>query len=369
MQAVPVRPHPSETWRWVAHLLIISALGMATWAALPPARPRSEPPTPDMPVLVGPPASSDPTWRTVRAPLRTTVVRDPDPLSLSASVGGVPGEATPSLNAAPPGSEPVGAVVSLWDTPVWVERKSKAEVIDRVPRLAILETLGPARDGRIPVRLGGLDQLAGIKAWVDTAAVASARSLAAPRPWDRPFAFGDSSLRLRIPYRTQVDGSPAAGANCGPASLGMILDSFGINVATDTLRSRAHRYQGTSGPDTGFLLEVIENVAETYGLEGMNLLQDRRYRRWTLDDVRRHLRAGHPVIPQLRYRLMPGREWAAVNYDHYVVLTGFDGDDFFVNDPIPWRGEGQGRISVAQLLRAWSNSDAPMAALALAGPR
>ena len=58
-----------------------------------------------------------------------------------------------------------------------------------------------------------------------------------------------------------------------------------------------------------------------------------------------------------------------MNYDHQLVLTGVDGDDFFFNDPIPWSGRGQGRITAAQLLRAWQNSDAPMAAVALAGPR
>lgn len=66
---------------------------------------------------------------------------------------------------------------------------------------------------------------------------------------------------------------------------------------------------------------------------------------------------------------MPGREWASVNYDHYLVLTGVDGDDFLFNDPIPLSGKGQGRMTAAQLLRAWENSDAPMAALAVADPR
>jgi hypothetical protein len=67
--------------------------------------------------------------------------------------------------------------------------------------------------------------------------------------------------------------------------------------------------------------------------------------------------------------MMPGREWAGVNYDHFLVLTGVDGEDFLFNDPIPWSGKGQGRITAAQLMRAWSNSDAPMAALAIADPR
>ena len=264
---------------------------------------------------------------------------------------------------------PLETLVSTREATVWSGTDRGAAALTSVPRLAFFDPLGPAENGRVPVSLGSSDPAGGIRAWVDAAALAAAGPLTGPRPWDRPFAFGEDRVRLRMPYRTQLDGSPAAGANCGPASLGMILDSFGINVATDRLRSQAHRFQGTSGPSTGFLLEVIQRVAETYGLEGQGLMEGQRYRRWTLDDVRRHLRAGHPVIPQLRYRLMPGREWAAVNYDHYLVLTGVDGDDFLFNDPIPSGGQGLERITASQLLRAWRNSDAPMAALAIASPR
>ena len=252
----------------------------------------------------------------------------------------------------------------FWDT-VWSGPDRDAPARATVPRRAILEGLGSLRDGRVAVRLGTEGSL--LRAWVDADFVSALLNV--PRPWERPYTYGVRSVGMDVPYRTQLDGSAAAGANCGPASLGMVLDAFGISVPTDRLRSQANRFQGTSGPNTGFLLEVLQSVAETYGLEGQGMLEGRRYRRWTLDAVREHLRAGHLVIPQLRYRLMPGREWAGVNYDHYLVLTGVDGDDFLFNDPIPWSGRGQGRITAAQLLRARQNSDAPMAAVALAGPR
>ena len=103
----------------------------------------------------------------------------------------------------------------------------------------------------------------------------------------------DAPALATVPRRAILEG------------LGMVLDAFGISVPTDRPRAQAHRFQGTSGPDTGFLLEVLQSVAETYGLEGQDLIEERRYRRWTLDEVREHLRAGHLVIPQLRYRLCP----------------------------------------------------------------
>lgn len=274
----------------------------------------------------------------------------------------------PAMDVAPLDA-PLEAVVSTREATLWSGLDADATALARVPRLALLDSLGPVQNGRVPVRLGSGEQGTDVTAWLDAAAAVAAAPLSGPRPWDRPFAFGERHFRMSVPYRTQLDGSAAAGANCGPASLGMILDAFGIRVATGELRNQTHRFQGTSGSWTGFALEHLQRVAETYGLEGQGLMERGRYRRWTLDDLRRHLRAGHPVIPQLRYRLLPGRGWAAVNYDHYLVLTGVDGDDFLFNDPIPLAGQGQGRISASELIRAWMNSDAPGAALAIAAPR
>jgi hypothetical protein len=103
-------------------------------------------------------------------------------------------------------------------------------------------------------------------------------------------------------------------------------------------------------------------------LQGLDLMENGRYRRWTLDDVRAHLRAGHPVIPELRYRMMPGREWLWIGTDHYVVITGMVGDDFVINDPIAMDGHGERIISAASLQRAWMSSDFPGAAVAIARP-
>ena len=63
--------------------------------------------------------------------------------------------------------------------------------------------------------------------------------------------------KLSIPWRTQLDGSAYAGSNCGPGSLGMILDGFGIGKSTYDLRYRSHTYQGTWGSYTGTALENL----------------------------------------------------------------------------------------------------------------
>jgi hypothetical protein len=51
------------------------------------------------------------------------------------------------------------------------------------------------------------------------------------------------------------------------------------------------------------------------------------------------------VIPQLRYRMMPGRGWTWTSTDHYVVISGLVGDDFIIDDPIPDGGKGERLIS------------------------
>src|SRR3954471_13432460 len=83
------------------------------------------------------------------------------------------------------------------------------------------------------------------------AGLAVSASVAEPEP--APLALGP----VVVPWRTQLDGSRFAGANCGPASLGMVLDAFGTAKGTDDLRYRSHTYQGTWGSYTGTGLEHL----------------------------------------------------------------------------------------------------------------
>ncbi|MCC7368747.1 MAG: C39 family peptidase [Chloroflexi bacterium] len=370
MQAIRTRTQPT-TGHLARHALVLVTLAVTAWTAIPAPTPDTPPALRSAIVWPGVPAAPPVEWAPVRRPVVTRIT----PADLPADVAEPGSEQVADAPELPPevvddgATTLAGPLVSVRDVALRDDGHPDSTVLAQVPRLSVLEAAGPIRDGRIPVRLGLPGGLDTILAWVDASAVQAGPTQGLLRPWDGPFAFGAAQVALSVPYRTQLDGSAAAGANCGPASIGMILQAYGITVPTARLREQAHRFQGTSGPDTGFLLEALEGVVESYGLEGQGLLENRRYRRWTLDEVRTHLRAGHPVIPQLRYRLMPGREWAAVTYDHYLVLTGVDGDDFLFSDPVPWSGRGEGRITAAQLLRAWSNSDAPLAALAVADAR
>jgi uncharacterized protein YvpB len=176
--------------------------------------------------------------------------------------------------------------------------------------------------------------------------------------------------RLAVPYRSQLDGNPYQDADCGPTSMAMVLEYYGRRVPTRDLRAIVNQLQGTAGVfDAGSTIESLAEVAQRNGLRPLDLAADGKLRRWSLDDVRRQLDAGRPIVPQLWYRGLPDRANRPYDGDHYVVLTGYGPDEVVYNDPIDKDGPGANRrMSWAQLDRAWRNSDFPYAAFAIAEP-
>lgn len=178
-------------------------------------------------------------------------------------------------------------------------------------------------------------------------------------------AFG-----LAVPFRTQKDGSIYAGANCGPAALGMVLDAFGISGATnDDLRYATHAYQGTLGRRGGTALQHMARVAEDHGLVALGLYDGDDFAAWSVSDVERALRAGRPVIALVKYRALPGNEGSPVRYDHYIVLYGVHGGGLVYHDPAqPTVAKGAGRwISGERLELAMRSASVPGQAVAFDG--
>jgi hypothetical protein len=173
---------------------------------------------------------------------------------------------------------------------------------------------------------------------------------------------------LKVPYRSQLDGTPWAAANCGPTSVSMILEAHGVRENPTDVRHDVMTLQGTPNcTECGSFIESLAGATEQHGLKTLGLTgDDGKLRRWSLDDVRAALRAGHPVLPQVMYRQLPGREDVPYWGDHYIVVTGIAGDFFLYNDPID-DGPGYGRLIHAdQLRRAMAASDFPFAAFATA---
>lgn len=180
-------------------------------------------------------------------------------------------------------------------------------------------------------------------------------------------------FRLVVPFRTQKDGSPWQGSNCGPATLGMILEGYGIaGQSTDDLRFRAHTYQGTVGWRTGTALEHVAHVAEDFGVRTFGLYgSDGAFRYWQISDIVSELREGHPVMPLIRLYLLPGYEGMSTRWGHYILLTGLAPDGFYFSDSLktdPTAGTS-GVITEHQLAAAIAGSQIPGQAVAFAGPR
>ncbi|HYU21355.1 MAG TPA: C39 family peptidase [Chloroflexota bacterium] len=172
---------------------------------------------------------------------------------------------------------------------------------------------------------------------------------------------------LRVPYQSQLDDSPYADANCGPTSVAMALEAFGLPERTSSLRSAALAEQGTPDCDEcGVDIEHLASVARASGLSVYGLRgEDEDLRSWSLDDVRAQLRAGRVIIAEVRYRLLPGRATSPYWDDHYIVLSGILADRFIYNDSIDADGTGYGRlISAEGLQRAMAASNVPNAAFA-----
>jgi hypothetical protein len=179
-------------------------------------------------------------------------------------------------------------------------------------------------------------------------------------------------FRLIVPFRTQKDGSRWQGSNCGPATLGMLLDGFGMTgQETDDLRFRAHTYQGTVGMRTGTALQHVAHVAEDFGLAAIGLSgTESEFHHWTVGEIADELRRGHPVMPLVRLYLVPGYEGMAPRWGHYILITGIAPNGFYFSDPLktdPVAGV-TGLISPQQLERAIEGSHIPGQATAFAGP-
>jgi hypothetical protein len=174
---------------------------------------------------------------------------------------------------------------------------------------------------------------------------------------------------LTVPYRTQLDGSSYADANCGPASVAMALDAIGKRDSLESLRSAALQLQDIAGcDDCGTYIQHLAAVAESRGAATFGLRDDpETFHRWTLDEIRQQLRQERVVIPQVKFRPLPGRNKAQYWGDHYIVVVGLAGNSFIYNDPVDSDGRGYGRlISAEGLERAMAGANGEFARAAFA---
>lgn len=250
---------------------------------------------------------------------------------------------------------------------------AQSVVLHPVPEGARLERLEGFQEGRIQVRDPGDGKTRqAMTGWINAIDVGMGR---APAPWELPLSYPVSTAmdiaHKFAPYRTQLDGSAYAEANCGPTTIGMALDAFGVSVSSRQLRSEVLNAQRIWGNNVGSLITALADVVQSHGLRTHDLhARSGGIYRWTLDDVREHLELGHPVVVQVRYRALPGRSGAAYYGDHYILLTGVAPGGFLYNDSINHDGAGWDRFLAADRLRtAMDTSDRRYAYAAFAVSR
>jgi Peptidase_C39 like family/Carboxypeptidase regulatory-like domain len=174
----------------------------------------------------------------------------------------------------------------------------------------------------------------------------------------------ETSLVLGVPFRTQIDGTSFSLVNCGPASLAMVLLAFGLDVDPPSVRDYLNFLVGNYDTESGTSLYALARIAREAGLSTFGTSSG--LQGWTIDAVREHVRAGHPVITLTKYRFLPGHFGSLTDFDHYIVITGLAGEDFVYNDAAYSTEYGYNLlISPAQLQRAWAASSVPRHAMAI----
>jgi len=278
------------------------------------------------------------------------------------------------------GAPPVW-IASTSPTALWADATSRSRTADVAAGKVWMEVLPgePVAGTRIHVRTPGDGRSTPpAQGWVEAADVAR---IDPPGLGALPWAFPadlNAQVRILVPYWTQLDGSDYATANCGPTTLGMALESLGVRLDPRSVRSEVLVAQDDVASDdgSGSYIWALARVARDHSARVLGLYEDDgvTLHHWTVDDVRRQVAAGHPVIAQVRYRLLPRRGDSGYYEDHYVVVTGLVGDNVLYNDPIggPSAGEGPGwdRVMTAdELGRAMNASDSRFAYAAFAVAR
>jgi hypothetical protein len=170
-----------------------------------------------------------------------------------------------------------------------------------------------------------------------------------------------------VPIRSQYDGTEYQNSNCGPTSLAMVLDAFGVSAQVYKLRNLTNVMQGSFELETGTSLWDLASIAQRAGLRAIGLNGAGAYHQWTVAEVRDQVRRGHPVVTLVKMRDLPDHRSSVSSTDHYLVVVGLDGQDLLVNDPAMPAALGYRRpLSPEELERAWADSSMPRHAAAFA---
>src|SRR5579864_1743299 len=142
-----------------------------------------------------------------------------------------------------------GWLVAQRTTNLYKTADQGSSTLHQLPAGARLERVNGVSRGRIQMRDPGDGHTRqAMTGWVDAVDLDVGRS---PATRELPQAYpADTAMdifHVFAPYRSQLDGSPYAEANCGPTALGMALAAFGVDVPPRQLRAEAFDAQHMYG--------------------------------------------------------------------------------------------------------------------------
>jgi predicted double-glycine peptidase len=127
---------------------------------------------------------------------------------------------------------------------------------------------------------------------------------------------------LQVRYKSQWDDDAKASNNdCGPASIAMILNYYGLNVTTDQVFAK-------TGADGGLIsIAKMQNAIINLGYES------EFKKNISVDDLKNYINQDIPVIALVHYGSLNSTQDKNFKGGHFFDVVGYRDDGYFVNDP------------------------------------
>jgi hypothetical protein len=170
---------------------------------------------------------------------------------------------------------------------------------------------------------------------------------------------GDDGWGLRVPYRTQFDGSTFEWGNCGVAAIAMAMEYYGQPWSTHEVRLAINAMTGNWATQAGVDWRYLKLALERRGFATDGPYTRRGgYWSWTLEELLVETAQGRPALLLVHYRSLPGHEDDEWPGDHYVLFLGLTRDGRVLYHDPGFRGEvGAYRtLDRAAFERAWSRT-------------
>jgi len=153
---------------------------------------------------------------------------------------------------------------------------------------------------------------------------------------------------LEVPYKSQWDDDARGTINdCGPASVAMILNFYGLNVTTDEVFGR-------TGAGSGMIsVQQLQQAIASYGFSS------RYIKGSSPTELKRLIDNGIPVICLVHYGDLSSRQDKNFIGGHFLVVSGYHRDGYYCKDPDFWgdfRKDGEHNYLKAEFEAAWVNA-------------